>query len=508
MMKWAFFFSLLLGCARGQELQYSLSFPNAVHHEAEVEASFRDAPSTLELRMSRSSPGRYARHDFARNIYNVRITDGDGRPLPFTRPDAAQWNVTGHKGTVVVRYTLFGHYPNGTYNAIDASRALLNAPATFLWARGLANRPATVTIVPPANSGWKVATQLQPASEFVFRAPSLDYLLDSPILAGNVRFHEWVHGKQRMRIALHQGSEAEASAMARVIEAAASELEGVFGEMPEFDFGTYTFLLHFTPQSSYDGMEHRNSTMVTSPRSIKDFRGGATIHEFIHSWNIERIRPASLEPFNYEDANTSQELWFGEGFTNYYDPLVSRRGGLISIDRLCQAIAGAINSVVLAPGREVLSAAEMSQLAAFADGAFRPSNPVAAGGFDNFRNVYISHYPHGMALALGVDFAIRTEFPGKSLDDWMRAMWTPVRQISNELCSGQTLYAGGTGTDAGLRDKPQSSLRVSSTTMSVGKRLWTMEPCWRAQGCCSAKLRVTRLGSIQQAFSFPTRVCS
>jgi predicted metalloprotease with PDZ domain len=151
-----------------QEVQYTLEFPNAVHHEAEIEARFEGAPRLLELRMSRSSPGRYATHEFVRNIYNVRVSDGVGRALPVTRPNVHQWNVTGHNGTVVVRYTLFADTADGTYASIDAARAVLNTPACLLWARGLQNRPAIVTVKPPANANWKVATQLQQISEMKF----------------------------------------------------------------------------------------------------------------------------------------------------------------------------------------------------------------------------------------------------------------------------------------------------------------------------------------------------
>jgi predicted metalloprotease with PDZ domain len=162
--------------------------------------------------------------------------------------------------------------------------------------------------------------------------------------------------------------------------------------------------------------------MVTSPASAMQFRGAATTHEFMHAWNVERIRPKSLEPFNFEEPSVSEELWFAEGFTSYYDPLVSRRAGLISIDRFCASLGGLLTNLLSSPGRQIYSAPQMSERASFSDGALRPMGPAAAG-FDNFRNTYFSHYPFGMALALGIDLSIRSEFPGKSLDDWMRAMW-------------------------------------------------------------------------------------
>ncbi|NNF29571.1 MAG: M61 family peptidase, partial [Gemmatimonadetes bacterium] len=112
-------------------IHYEVSFPNATHHEAEVEIEFPALPpGPLEIRMSRTSPGRYALHEFAKNVYNVRIADGSGRPLEASRPDLHQWTVSGHDGTVSVRYTLFADRIDGTYASVDRGGANLNIPAS------------------------------------------------------------------------------------------------------------------------------------------------------------------------------------------------------------------------------------------------------------------------------------------------------------------------------------------------------------------------------------------
>src|SRR5690606_24073839 len=111
----------------------------------------------LELRMARSSPGRYALHEFAKNVYDVRAYDVDNRPLTVTRPNEHQWNVAGHKGHVRVTYTLYGDRADGTYAAIDRTHAHLNIPATFMFARGLQDRPIRVRFNVPDPS-WKIAT--------------------------------------------------------------------------------------------------------------------------------------------------------------------------------------------------------------------------------------------------------------------------------------------------------------------------------------------------------------
>src|SRR3984893_532929 len=134
----AVYFALHVAPLGAQDaVQYELRFPNAAHHEAEVRATFSGVRGPLlEVVMSRASPGRYALHEFGKNVYSFRATDAAGKPLHVDRSNPYQWNVAASGGTVVVSYTLFGDRADGTYDAIDPSHAHLNAPATFAWARG------------------------------------------------------------------------------------------------------------------------------------------------------------------------------------------------------------------------------------------------------------------------------------------------------------------------------------------------------------------------------------
>ncbi|HEX2188836.1 MAG TPA: hypothetical protein VHG51_08065, partial [Longimicrobiaceae bacterium] len=358
---------------------YEVSFPNAVHHEAEVSVTFSELPAgrPLEARMSRSSPGRYALHEFGKNVYSVRAVDGRGRPLQVTRPDPYGWRVEGHDGTVRLTYTLFGDRGDGTYAQIDATHAHLNGPATFMWARGLENRPARVTFR-PADPSWKVATQLAPTSDpYTFTAPNLQYLLDSPAEVSDHDLRSWrvtSSGKTyTIRLALHHaGTPAEAAAFTEMAKKVVAEQAAAMGGLPDFDYGTYTFLADYLPQVSGDGMEHRNSTVLTSTRPLSTGaiqNLGTVSHEFFHVWNVERIRPASLEPFDFERANMSGELWFAEGFTQYYTPLFVKRAGITGLEQYLPSLAGTINTVVLSPGRRLFSAVEMSMQAPFVDAA-------------------------------------------------------------------------------------------------------------------------------------------
>src|SRR5690606_31948599 len=357
----------------GDTVRYEVSFPNLSRHEAEITIVYTGLGlEPLELRMSRSSPRRYALHEFAKNVYNVRAVDGSGRALRITRPNPHQWNVEGHDGTVRVSYTLFGDHADGTYVGIDLTHAHLNTPATFMWARNTGDRPISITFRVPAESGWRVATQLRPTSDPLrFTAPHLQYFMDSPTELSAHETREWQvtsGGRtQTIRIAMHHlGTSAELDEYAAHTRRIVEQQAAVYGELPELDFGTYTFIADYLPWVRGDGMEHRNSTIVTSTSSLaSNMTGvlGTVSHEFFHTWNVERIRPASLEPFDFEEENMSGELWFAEGFTNYYGPLVLRRADVWDDARYASSLGGTVNAVLNSPGRAFFSPIEMSMQA-------------------------------------------------------------------------------------------------------------------------------------------------
>lgn len=423
-------------------VKYSIFFPNYEHHEAEVEIEFSELSQTpLEIRMSRTSPGRYALHEFSKNIYNVRITDDTGNKLDFTRPNLHQWTVSGHKGTVKIAYTIFGDLCDGTYLAIDRTHAHLNIPATFMWASGLEDRPIEIAFHAPKTE-WKIATQLFPTeSSNVFTAPNLQYFMDSPTEISDFQLREWQAEKgdttQTFRLAIHHdGTAEELDAYTEMVKAVVDEHIMVFGEAPDFDNSIYTFIADYLPFVARDAMEHRNSTVLTNLRTLEKQVVrvlGQVSHEFFHIWNIERIRPKSLEPFDFEHANMSGELWFGEGFTSYYEALVLKRAGIITIDKFGKLLTRLMNTVLNAPGSKIKTPVQMSQYAPFVD-AGKSIDPK------NLKNTYISYYPFGAAIGLGLDLTLRQQFPEISLDDYMRAAWQKFGKSETPYTNNDLLH--------------------------------------------------------------------
>lgn len=172
---------------------YQISFPNAIHHEAEISIDYKYLPNKpLIVTMSSSSLGRYAIHHFGKNVYNVRAFNEAGKALKINRIEPESWEVKNHKGTVKIQYTLFADRADGTYSEIDDTHAHLNIPATFMWAKSLEEYPITVQFEEPENSNWKVATQLKTTPNlFVFKAPNLQYFMDSPTKLSNYSLREW-----------------------------------------------------------------------------------------------------------------------------------------------------------------------------------------------------------------------------------------------------------------------------------------------------------------------------
>ena len=417
-----------------KSINYQISFERAIHHEADIEVVYRGLePGELRLRMSRSSPGRYAVHEFAKNVYAFQAFNESDEPLNVQRPNPHEWVVSGHDGTVKVTYILFANHGDGTYAQIDESHAHLNIPATFLFAPDHAIEPIEIEIRAREDLNWKVATQLKSLGENRFYAPHLQYFMDSPIEVSDHEIKSFEvdapEGTATINFVLHQENGYEGfDDYAGMAEKIVKEQMRVFGELPEFDFGTYTFLACYAPNVDGDGMEHRNSTVLTSVRPLSEGglerNIGTVSHEFFHAWNVERIRPASLEPFDFEDANISGELWFAEGFTSYYTNLTLCRAGIISPEEYASRLAPVLSYVVNSPGRQYFGPVGMSYQAPFVDAATSVDEV-------NRENTFISYYSYGNILGLALDLLLRELDADKNLDDFMKLVW--VRHGKKEI---------------------------------------------------------------------------
>jgi predicted metalloprotease with PDZ domain len=409
-----------------KSIYYAISFPNAVHHEVEVLMTIPQSPSgPLRFHMSRSSAGRYATHEFGKNIYNVKAFNTDGTPLVLKQIEGDVYEVAEHDATVKISYTLFANWTDGTYAGIDESHAHLNMPATFIWLAGVDDRALKFEFNDLDKYGWKVATQLKHESLNVYSAPNMQYMMDSPTELSAFKETAWdvvnTDGKkQHIKVTIHSVDDQPViDNFGKMVQKLVLEEKAVFGELPVYDYGEYTFLDDVFPTNAGDGMEHRNSTCIVD---VADKVAGNEIdllstfsHEYFHSWNVKRIRPKALEPFNFEHADMSNELWFAEGFTQYYGELLLVRAGFHTPQEYTHVVNGLVNSVLNTPGAAKYPAVEMSRKAVFTDAGVS-IDPT------NYSNNFLSYYYYGGAIALALDLRLRSEF-NLTLDDYMHAVW-------------------------------------------------------------------------------------
>ncbi|MCB0448140.1 MAG: M61 family metallopeptidase, partial [Gelidibacter sp.] len=309
---------------------------------------------------------------------------------------------------------------DGTYAQVDETHAHLNIPATFMYVPELSGNEFEVTFKVREDLGWMVATQLKHLDGNTFYAKDLQYFMDSPVEIANFRKRSFKVEEQTINLVLHDdaASDEQFDRYFEKVKKIVLEQAAIFGELPTFDYGEYTFLACYMPNATGDGMEHRNSTMIPSSRSLSlggiEQNIGTVAHEFFHCWNVERIRPKTLEPFDFQRANMSGELWFAEGFTNYYDALTQCRTGIWSQDQYLMDMAQVFNAVWTSPARQFFNPIEMSYQAPFND---------AAKSIDdtNFGNTFISYYHYGEMLGLALDLSLREK--NLNLDDYMTLMW-------------------------------------------------------------------------------------
>ncbi len=406
-------------------IRYHVNMDNVQHHEIDITIDFPSLPQkALVVHMPTASPGRYAIHNFAKNVYNVKATDSTGKTLAVHKKMADEWEVAGHDGHVTFQYTLFANRADGTYAGVDNRKVHMNMPATYAYGKEMHKRPIEITFDLSKRPKWKVATQLKKLADNKFYAPNYYYFFDSPTIIGDIDFRSFTvdsDGKEyTIEVAMdHEGTDEELDKYTDWVQKVVEEQKAVYGSLPDYDYGKYTFLCMYNPWVSGDGMEHRNSTVCTSKGSLaQNAKGviGTVSHEFFHCWNVERIRPQSLEPFDFDKANMSGELWFAEGFTSYYTRLTLVRAGIITPEEYIGGLAGTINYVTNSPGRKYRNPIQMSQHAPFVDAA-KSIDP------NNYGNTFVSYYSYGSYLGLALDLTLRSKFDDVNLDDLMRYMW-------------------------------------------------------------------------------------
>ena len=401
-------------------IRYTVSFPEPQTHYVEVSAVVpTDGRAELELMMAVWTPGSYLVREYARHVEAVTASDADGRALQIAKSDKNRWRVvTDAAPWVDVRYRVYAREMSVRTNWVEADFAMLNGAPTFMTlVDGLA-RPHEVVIQPAA--GWQASvTGLAeiPGGSHRYVAPDFDTLVDSPIVIGNPSIYEFtVDDKPHFLVNVGEDGVFDGARAARDVETVVREHHRMWGMLP---YEKYVFLNMLTlVGNGGGGLEHKNSAMLMSSRWATGTRRsylswlGLASHEYFHTWNIKRLRPVELGPFDYEDEVHTRSLWMAEGLTDYYGELALHRSGLSTREELFESLSSRVEGLQTTPGRLVQSVEEASFDAWIK--YYRPN--------ENSVNTAVSYYTKGAVLGFLLDGRIRAATAGvSSLDDVMRA---------------------------------------------------------------------------------------
>ena len=407
-------------------ISYTLSMTRPTTHLFEVSIALQTpagtVPANVDLQMPMWQPGRYSNADFAKNVQEFSASTGS-QPLPFEKIDTQTWRVqTRGNRTFNVAYKVFGNDLSGTYAQLDGTHGNFNGGEIFMYVVGHKRDAVDLRIQKP--SGWRAINgSSETLDQAEWKYPNYEVLIDNPTEIGpDWTVDEFTTGGKKYRVVVHsrgpEGGQRPALVrdLRRIVEA---EVE-MWGP-PDFD--RYTFLYHFASDNkSFDGMEHLVSTQIINGGSLGDpgVLGRMledSAHEFFHVWNVKRLRPAALGPWDWTRPANTKSLWIAEGLTQYYGNLMMRRAGLWDDRRYLSELEGSLEYVENSPGVQLMSAVDASLAAPFIDSAVHRQQT-------NLSNTSVTYYIKGELVGVVMDLTIRGRTNGRqSLDDVLRQMY-------------------------------------------------------------------------------------
>lgn len=391
-----------------------------------IEARFRGVVSdTLNFHLPVWRSGQYLIIDPVGTMSGIEVMNSDGSALSFSQTAKSSWEIqrqNSEAGDVVVRYRIYADSLGDRTRHVDSEHAFLNPAAVFIYAEGFREQPIEVSIDLP--QGWQAASGMEQPESGRFVAPHYDRLVDSPIEVGSfdlITFEAAGMTIDYLIEGVWDGNEERlAHDIGAIVEASAKVFESAERGLPT---DRYLFLLNSGPGLG-GGTEYYNSTVVhTDPRAFWDEDRwkrflGLMAHEFFHTWNVKRFRPAAIDTYNYQDINYTELLWVAEGLTSYYDEILPVRAGLVSVSDYREQLATTIGSVLDNPGygQDTLARASFE---AWTKGYHRGADRAA-----DKPNRTVSFYNQGGLLGLVLDLEIRRSSDGeRSLDTVMSALY-------------------------------------------------------------------------------------
>ena len=401
-------------------LRYTLAMPMPQTHYFEVKMEMGGFPAEFtDVKMPVWAPGSYLVREFAKNVEGFQARTAGGQALAVDKINKNTWRVRHPKqASFQVSYRVYAFELSVRTSFIDADHGYLNGSSVFMYPADNKMLGSTVTVQPAA--GWAaVSTALRPAAggaKFTYKAASYDELADSPMEIGNHKVLEFMANGTPHQVAMYGTYAGDDAKITADLKKVCEEAHRVVARNP---LDHYLFIVHNLERGG-GGLEHLYSTTLEVGRTAygtdagnKSFLGLAA-HEYFHLWNVKRIRPMALGPFNYDQENYTHMLWVSEGMTEYYSKQINERNGILSREEYLGKLANAISEVENTPGNRVQSAAESSFDAWIK--FYRPN--------ENASNTQISYYSKGDMIGTWLDLSIAQATQGqKHLDDVFRLLY-------------------------------------------------------------------------------------
>ena len=426
--------------AAGEPVEYELRFsaPNTHLLDVTVHAGGLSG-AAVEFAIPDWAPGSYAITDYARNVQDFTASAPGGTALAWRKTDSQTWRIELAGATsVTVHYRMYANTLANNWAQYNDRHAFIGGPALWMYLVGGKERPVRLTITLPADEiAWHVATGLERTGENTYAAEDYDWFADCPLeispwtektftFAGTT-YHFVVHdvmgGKD------YGPAESDTEKIVKTLVPMFAEVAGTGAQSAPFR--EYWFLMHIWPDAG-GGLEHLDSTQINYSTNWDDRSPGESglngyerklfviSHEFFHAWNVKRLRPRPLGPFDYSREAHTPSLWISEGLTSYYGELALVRAGLFTPEEYLRAMGQLITDFEQEPGRAERSIEDTSW-----DTWFRLFSPGSRQRYGfNLANTNYSYYDGGQIVGHLLDFAIRQDTGNrKSLEDWMRLLY-------------------------------------------------------------------------------------
>lgn len=408
-----------------ENIKYTLSFTEAQGHYVDVEMDISSNKENVLVKMPVWAPGSYLIREFSRHVEGFEATQGN-KSLDFKKINKNTWQITNSgKSAIKIKYKVYAFELTVRTSFIDASHAYLNGTNIFMYVDGGLNGKHEVVIKPHAD--WKkISCSLPMVKENPYHliADNYDILADSPIEIGNQDIIEFTAQNIKHSVAMVGPGNYDAEKIKKDFSKIIDQASSVFGTHP---CKNYTFIVQNVP-SGGGGLEHLNSTTVmvnrmayTNESTYQSFLS-LIAHEYFHLWNVKRLRPAVLGPFNYDEENYTNMLWVSEGFTAFYDNWLVRRAGFSTTEKYLELVANEYSGQKNLPGDKAQSLAESSFDAWI---KYYRRN-------ENSNNSQVSYYDKGSIVASLINLMIIEHSGAKqNIDDLMKYLYKEYYEKKN-----------------------------------------------------------------------------